>query len=176
MIAWDKVASRITSMPKDLAVEHVVSVDITAAMPAAMRLGLRLPLKKLAEQRRELTAAAPGTIAWKSLLDSAPLRSDHPRPSATDIALLQYTSGTTGQPKGAMLSHRNLESNALMGQHWLDSSSDEVVYGVLPLFHAFGLTLGLTFAMSLGAKLVLFPTVRADLILKAMKKSMPTVL
>ena len=176
VIAWDKVASRITSMPKDLAVEHVVSVDITAAMPAAMRLGLRLPLKKLAEQRRELTAAAPGTIAWKSLLDSAPLRSDHPRPSATDIALLQYTSGTTGQPKGAMLSHRNLESNALMGQHWLDSSSDEVVYGVLPLFHAFGLTLGLTFAMSLGAKLVLFPTVRADLILKAMKKSMPTVL
>ena len=75
-----------------------------------------------------------------------------------------------------MLSHRNLESNALMGQHWLDSSSDEVVYGVLPLFHAFGLTLGLTFAMSLGAKLVLFPTVRADLVLKAMKKSMPTVL
>ena len=75
-----------------------------------------------------------------------------------------------------MLTHRNLESNAAMGQHWLGTTSEEVVYGVLPLFHAFGLTLGVTFAMSLGAKLVLFPTVRADLILKAMKKSVPTVL
>jgi len=176
VIAWDKIAARITGMPKDLAVEHVVAVDITASMPTMMRVGLRLPLKKLAEQRRELTQPAPGTIAWKSLVDSDPIREDHPRPAATDIALLQYTSGTTGLPKGAMLSHRNLESNAVMGQHWLDSSSDEVVYGVLPLFHAFGLTLGVTFAMSLGAKLVLFPTVRADLILRAMKKSMPTVL
>lgn len=176
VIAWDKIATSITRMPKDLAVEHVVAVDITESMSTLMRLGLRLPLKKLAEQRRELTQPAPGAIPWRTLASHEPLRADHPRPVAQDIALLQYTSGTTGAPKGAMLSHRSLESNALMGQHWLESSSDEVVYGVLPLFHAFGLTLGLTFAMSLGAKLVLFPTVRGDLILRAMRKSMPTVL
>ena len=175
-IVWDKIASRITSMPKDLNIEHIVSVDITAAMPKVMRIALQLPIKKLKQQRAELTESAPGTVPWRKLISADPIRADHRRPSATDVALLQYTSGTTGSPKGAMLTHRNLESNAVMGQHWLGTTSDEVVYGVLPLFHAFGLTLGMTFAMSLGAKLVLFPTVRADLILKAMKKSMPTVL
>lgn len=176
VIVWDKIASRVTGMPKDLNVEHVVSVDITTAMPRVMRAALRLPVTKLRQQRAELTGPAPGTVPWATVVGAPPIRSEHPRPSAHDLALLQYTSGTTGLPKGAMLSHRNLESNALMGRLWLGSSSDEVVYGVLPLFHAFGLTLGVTFAMSLGAKLVLFPTVRADLILKAMKKSMPTVL
>lgn len=176
VIAWDKTASRVTDMPADMGIEHVVSVDITSAMPTVMRAGLRLPLKKLKQQRAELTAPAPGTLSWHTLVRSEPIREAHPRPSAHDVALLQYTSGTTGRPKGAMLTHRNLESNAIMGQHWLGTTSDEVIYGVLPLFHAFGLTLGLTFAMSLGAKLVLFPTVRADLILRAMKKTMPTVL
>ena len=176
VIVWDKIAPRITDMPADLNVEHVVSVDITTALPRGMRAALRLPVKRLRQQRRELTGPAPGTVPWHTVVGAPPIAPDHPRPGATDLALLQYTSGTTGTPKGAMLTHRNLESNALMGRHWLGSSCDEVVYGVLPLFHAFGLTLGVTFAMSLGAKLVLFPTVRADLILKAMKKSVPTVL
>jgi len=145
-------------------------------MPLATRLALRLPLRKARASREQLTGPAPGTIPWRELVSADPLDPGHPRPTAHDLALLQYTSGTTGLPKGAMLTHRNLESNAVMGRHWLDSTEDEVVHGVLPLFHAFGLTLGVTFAMSLGAKLVLFPTVRADLVLKAVRKSPPTVL
>ena len=175
-IVWDRAAERVRSLPADLRVDAVVSVDITAAMPRAKRLALRLPLPGARASRAQLTGPAPGTIPWRELLASAPIAAEHPRPAAHDLALLQYTSGTTGLPKGAMLSHRNLESNALMGRHWLGSGEREVVHGVLPLFHAFGLTLGVTFAMSLGARLVLFPTVRADLILGAMKRARPTVL
>ena len=175
-IVWDRAAERVRSLPADLRVDAVVSVDITAAMPRAKRLALRLPLPGARASRAQLTGPAPGTIPWRELLASAPIAAEHPRPAAHDLALLQYTSGTTGLPKGAMLSHRNLESNALMGRHWLGSGEHEVVHGVLPLFHAFGLTLGVTFAMSLGARLVLFPTVRADLILGAMKRARPTVL
>lgn len=58
-VVWDKIASRITSMPKDLNIEHIVSVDITAAMPLVMRTALKLPVKKLKQQRAELTEAAP---------------------------------------------------------------------------------------------------------------------
>ncbi|MEX5297985.1 long-chain-fatty-acid--CoA ligase [Kocuria sp. CPCC 205292] len=175
-VVWDRAAGRVRSLPADLRVETVVSVDVTAAMPRAKRLALRLPLPGARAARAQLTGPAPGTIPWKQLLAADPIAAEHPRPTAHDLALLQYTSGTTGLPKGAMLTHRNLESNALMGRHWLGSGAHEVVHGVLPLFHAFGLTLGVTFAMSLGARLVLFPTVRADLVLGAMKRSRPTVL
>ncbi|MGC5654315.1 UNVERIFIED_CONTAM: AMP-binding protein [Kocuria sp. CPCC 205315] len=75
-----------------------------------------------------------------------------------------------------MLTHRILESNALIGRFWLRSGEHEVVHGVLSLFHAFGLTLGVTFAMSLGARLGFFPTGRADSVLGAMKRARPTVL
>ncbi|WP_298588721.1 long-chain-fatty-acid--CoA ligase [uncultured Kocuria sp.] len=175
-VVWDRAADRVRSLPADLRVEAVVSVDITAAMPRAKRLALRLPLPSARAARAQLTGPAPGTIPWEELLAADPIAAEHPRPTAHDLALLQYTSGTTGLPKGAMLTHRNLESNALMGRYWLGSGEHEVVHGVLPLFHAFGLTLGVTFAMSLGARLVLFPTVRADLVLGAMKRSRPTVL
>lgn len=175
-IVWDKAAAAVQSLPKDLGLERIISVDITQAMPRLMRTALKLPLKKLKEQKAGLTAAAPGTTPWKELVARPPIAHDHPYPTAHDIAVLQYTSGTTGLPKGAMLSHQNLESNAVMGREWLDSGSKEVVYGALPLFHAFGLTLGMTFAMSLGATLVLFPTPRPDLIIGAMKKHRATVL
>lgn len=175
-IVWDRAAERVRSLPAGPGVDTVVAVDITAAMPRAQQLALRLPLPTVRASRAQLTGPAPGTIPWRQLLAADPIAVEHPRPTAHDLALLQYTSGTTGLPKGAMLTHRNLESNALMGQHWLGSTEHEVVHGVLPLFHAFGLTLGVTFAISLGAELVLFPTVRADLVLKAMKRSRPTVL
>lgn len=175
-IVWDKAAAAVQSLPTDIGLEHIISVDITTAMPRFMRMALKLPVKKLKQQRAALTMPAVGTTPWKDLRDHPRISSDHPYPTAHDLAVLQYTSGTTGVPKGAMLTHRNLESNAVMGREWLNSGSQEVVYGALPLFHAFGLTLGMTFAMSLGATLVLFPTPRPDLIIKAMKKHPATVL
>jgi long-chain acyl-CoA synthetase len=95
-----------------------------------------------------------------------------------DIALLQYTSGTTGTPKGAILTHRNLRANAMQGRAWVPGlhEGEETFYGVLPLFHAYGMTLCLTFAMSIGAKLVLFPKYDAKLVADAAKKSPPTFL
>jgi long-chain acyl-CoA synthetase len=92
--------------------------------------------------------------------------------------VIQYTSGTTGTPKGAVLTHRNLLANAAQGRAWVPGLAEgkEVVYAVLPMFHAYGLTLCLTFAMSIGARLVLFPRFDVDLVLKAAEKSPPTFL
>ena len=68
-----------------------------------------------------------------------------------------------------MLTHRNLRANAAQGRAWVPGLSDgeEVVYAVLPLFHAYGLTLCLTFAISIGATLVLFPRFDVDQVLAA---------
>ncbi|RFA09438.1 long-chain fatty acid--CoA ligase [Subtercola boreus] len=178
VIAWDKVVDTIQRMPDDVAFEHIVSVDLTRAMPLRTRIALRLPVKKARDARTALHARVRRTIDWRSLLENRRIRTSHPRPGVDDIALLQYTSGTTGTPKGAMLTHLNLHANALQGRAWLPGLEEgsEVVYGVLPMFHAYGLTLCLTFAMSAGARLVLLPRFDVDLVLDAAKKHPPTFL
>ncbi|KQR48268.1 long-chain fatty acid--CoA ligase [Microbacterium sp. Leaf161] len=179
-IVWDKTVDTIADFPSDLRVEHIVSVDLTEAMPASQRMLLRLPIPKARASRAKLTAT-PKTrraLAWKKLVDHRPLSRRIEGPSLGDIALLQYTSGTTGDPKGAILTHANLRANAMQGRAWVPGLVDgkETFYGVLPLFHAYGMTLCLTFAMSIGAKLVLFPTFDLGLVTKAARTSPPTFL
>ncbi len=179
-IVWDKLADTVAEFPSDLALEHIVSIDITEALPLGKRLALRLPVAKARQSRAQLTATPTSKrpIAWKQLLTHGSLSRKHAGPALDDIALLQYTSGTTGSPKGAVLTHANLRANAMQGRAWVPGLHDgeETFYGVLPLFHAYGLTLCLTFAMSIGAKLVLFPKYDLDLVVAASKKSPPTFL
>lgn len=179
-IVWDKIADTVAEFPSDLALEHIVSVDITAALPLGKRLALRLPVAKARAARAQLTAAPTSKrpTAWAKLLTRGALSRKHRGPQLDDIALLQYTSGTTGTPKGAVLTHANLRANAMQGRAWVPGLHDgeETFYGVLPLFHAYGLTLCLTFAMSIGAKLVLFPKYDLELVAAAAKKSPPTFL
>jgi len=179
-IVWDKVADTIASMPADVRPLHVVSVDLTRGMPARTRLALRLPFARARTARAALTGpvTAPGIVPWSRLERARRLSRRVALPKVTDIALLQLTSGTTGVPKAAMLSHRNLRANAAQGRAWLPGlrDGDEVVYAVLPLFHAYGLTLCLTFAMSIGATLVLFPKFDLDLVIAATRTTPPTFL
>jgi len=178
-IVWSKVVHTVQAFPADLAVPNIVSIDITQAMPLGTRLALRLPIKKARESREALHERVSGTIAWETLLKSAPLPASHPRPETDDVAIIQYTSGTTGTPKGAVLTHRNLLANAAQAQAWVPSiqrGKGCVVYAVLPMFHAYGLTLCLTFAMSMGARLVLFPRFDPDMVLTVTKKHPATFL
>ena len=175
-IVWDKISGHITGLPDDIRPAHIYAVNLIKAMPALTRVALKLPVKKARESREKLEGAAPGTTSWAQLLKNPPIDPDFKRPTAHDVALLQYTSGTTGLPKGVMLTHRNLESNGRMGEAWIQPGDDECIYSVLPLFHAYGMTLGVTIAALCRARLVLFPTVDMGLITKAMKKTRPTIL
>ncbi len=178
-IVWDLVSEKIDRLPADVRPRRIVTVNMTKAMPIAQQLALRLPIPKARAARRKLTArpASKDMRAWESLLGRR-LPKRVAAPKLHDIAVLQYTSGTTGRPKGAILTHANLRANAMQGREWLPGlrEGDEVFYGVLPLFHAYGLTLCLTFAMSIGARLVLFPTFDVELVKKAAKHSPPTFL
>lgn len=177
-IAWDKVVESIQAFPSDLAVRHVVSVDLTRAMPAITRAMLRLPVAKARESRAALTTKVRGTTPWQRLVASDPIDPHIIAPGPDDNAVIQYTSGTGGSPKGAVLTHANLGVNAAQARAWAPQieRGTSVVYGVLPMFHAYGLTLCLTFAMSMGSRLVLFPTFDPDLVLKAVKQHPATFL
>ena len=177
VIAWEKAVTAIRAFPADIEIDHVVSVNLLRAFPTVKRLALHLPVRSLRESREALTGPAPGTIPWEKLLTHGRIDPDHPRPSVDDLAAIQYTSGTTGQPRGAMLTHFNLFSNALQGEAWMQGAEyrKETFYAILPMFHAFGMTLYLTFGIRMQALLVLFPKFDPEMILDAMKKSPATV-
>jgi long-chain acyl-CoA synthetase len=96
------------------------------------------------------------------------IREAHAEPTKTDIdvddvAVLQYTGGTTGQPKAAMLTHRNLSSNVLQVRAWFTQVEPgrDVFLAALPFFHVFGMTIGMNFPIAVGAAMVVMPDPRA---------------
>lgn len=171
-IAWRKVVPLLQSLPDAVRPDTIIDVDLIAAMPGKMRFMLKLPISKAREAREALTTAVSGTTAWTDIVASDRIAASVPGPKAEDTAILLYTSGTTGTPKGAMLSHANLITNAMQTSAWLPDFAypGATIYGVMPMFHAYGLTLGLTFAMGAGAKLVLFPRFDPDMVLDVAKK------
>ncbi|WP_110241878.1 long-chain-fatty-acid--CoA ligase [Nocardioides gilvus] len=177
-IVWDKVVPVVESLRADSSLEHVIAVDLTTELPLVKRLALRLPIAKARASREQLHAPAPGATPWKSLLAHDPIDEAHPRPVADDVALMLYTSGTTGRPKGVPLRHRNLVANVVQGQAWVSGMvpGRETVMVALPLFHAYGVTVSVLLGLSVAAKLVLLPKPEIGLIMDAMKRGVPTFL
>jgi long-chain acyl-CoA synthetase len=95
-----------------------------------------------------------------------------------DIAVLQYTGGTTGTPKGAMLTHANVVINAQQGRAWATNlrAGSERVLAALPFFHVFAMTAVMNFALSQGAELIIMPRFVLDDAMKLVDKTKPTVM
>ncbi|BBZ11071.1 long-chain-fatty-acid--CoA ligase [Mycobacterium branderi] len=92
-----------------------------------------------------------------------------------DTAVILYTSGTTGTPKGAELTHANLRRNVATVVEMVDLAADDVILGALPLFHAFGQTAGLNAAVAAGACLTLIPRFDPAKALKIIERDGVTV-
>jgi long-chain acyl-CoA synthetase len=175
-IVWDKAVPMVEQLRAGSALEHVVAVDLTAELPLAKRLALRLPIAKARATRAQLTSPAPGATTYAELAAAPALPDDHPRPTADDEALLLYTSGTTGVPKGVPLRHRNLVANCVQGRAWVPGLEEgaESFLLALPLFHAYGVTIGMLFGISVGAKLVLLPKPELGVLMDAIRREVPT--
>ncbi len=95
---------------------------------------------------------------------------------ADDLAALQYTGGTTGTTKGAMLTHRNLVSNAVAFAAWIKGAeAREVFLTALPLFHIYGMTTSMNVPVALAAKMVLLPRFEPAKALQAIQRHKVTV-
>jgi len=109
------------------------------------------------------------------------LASHAPAPEIVDrptdaTAVILYTSGTTGKPKGAELTHANMAKNAAVSVALVNSNSDDVVFGGLPLFHSFGQTVGLNAAVSVGSTLTLLPRFEPAKALEVLQRDKVTIM
>ena len=95
-----------------------------------------------------------------------------------DIAVLQYTGGTTGTPKGAMLTHANVYINVMQVVPWAPElvEAQERVLGVLPFFHVFAMTVVMNFGIAKGCEIIIMPRFVLDDALKLIDKAKPTVM
>ena len=95
-----------------------------------------------------------------------------------DVAVLQYTGGTTGTPKGAMLTHANISVNCQQGAAWATNlrSGQERTLAALPFFHVFAMTAVMNFALQEGAEIVIMPRFVLDDAMKLIDKTKPTVM
>ncbi|WP_299376847.1 long-chain fatty acid--CoA ligase [uncultured Kiloniella sp.] len=95
-----------------------------------------------------------------------------------DTAVLQYTGGTTGKPKGAVLSHGNVIANTTQVVAWFSDAvpGEERILGVLPMFHVFAMTTVLNMGIALGAELILLPRFQLGQMLKTIDRLKPTLM
>ena len=162
---------KLDAATKGTAVRHVVACPMAGVLPFVQSWGLRLI------KRKDLARVAQDSrhVRWDRLLarDAAP---DPVAMSPHDLAVLQYTGGTTGVPKGAMLSHANLTANAaqmvLHVGHRPDSQ--ERTLGVLPLFHVFALTTVLNYSVETAAEMILLPRFEMKQFLATIRRTRPT--
>lgn len=95
-----------------------------------------------------------------------------------DIAMFQYSGGTTGVPKGAIAMHRNLVANALQIRSWMTNAEEnkEIFLVAIPLFHVYGMVVGMLFAIYIGCPMVMIPNPRdLDDVIKSIQKYKATI-
>lgn len=96
----------------------------------------------------------------------------------TDVAVLQYTGGTTGTPKGAMLTHANLYANTIQIATWASDlkQGKETILGILPFFHVFAMTVVMNVGIAKAAKIVMLPRFELNEALKLIDREKPTMM
>lgn len=181
-VVHDGGCPAVAAVRPGTALRHVVTTALARELPWWLRLVLRAPLTRARALRVRLDPGLPPgahTEKYRRLLSRhPPRRAPRPRLDPAATALLQYTGGTTGTPKGAVLPHRSLVANAHQLRAWYPDLREgrETGISALPLFHIYGLTLGLNAGLLAGARIVLLPVLDARLLLRAARRWKPTLL
>ncbi|MEN8779660.1 MAG: long-chain fatty acid--CoA ligase [Desulfobacterales bacterium] len=174
LITLDLLGNRMIDLRPKTRIKQIVITSIGDYLPFPKNWLFPLVAKK-----KKLAAdvkPADDVFKWKAVL------ADHqPNPPAVplgfeDVAMYQYTGGTTGVSKGVMLTHANLSKNVQQCRAWFPTfkEGEEIMLGALPFFHVFGLTTAMNFAIYVGWENILVPKPHPEQLLEAIGKYKPT--
>lgn len=166
----DMFYSAVRDGVKGTAVRHVVVSRISDYMPATISMLGRL-LGKVPSGK---VPASEKALWLKDLIRNDGEYEPVPVNSSMDPAVFMYTGGTTGEPKAAVLTNRNLVSNSVMIQRWSMMGPKDIVVNVLPWFHVYGLSVGLDSTVTAGCEALVLPKFSTDDVFQAIKKYHPT--
>lgn len=175
LIVLDHLFPRVEPVLPHTGIRKVLVTSLKEALP--FPLNFLYPLK--ARKEKLFTAVPYG----KDILNFSQALKDA-RPSAAacpaeldQIALLQYTGGTTGLAKGVMLTHRNILANVAQLAAWIPDLrwGEERMLAILPFFHVFGMTVVMNLGLYIGAAVILVPRFEVNQFLKTIQKTKPTI-
>ncbi|HEY4485532.1 MAG TPA: long-chain fatty acid--CoA ligase [Nitrospiria bacterium] len=175
LITLDMFYPRIASIQHRTPLKRILLTGAGDYLPLLLRL--LYPLKAMKEGQRVKAPRSAPYHDFVNLIRRAEATQPIVPVQPQDTALLQYTGGTTGVPKGVMLSHRNLAANALQCRTWMPSlrEGQEVFLGAIPFFHVYGLSTCMNLALMIGGCLVLVPRFKTDDVLKTIVRHKVTI-
>ncbi len=160
-------AEEVRYVLEDATPAAMVCIEMTYPILRAAREGLGRAMPALLLDTATSTSLQAGDLALGTPPGDLPRGKVPPEVAGGDVAACLYTSGTTGRPKGAMLTHRNLLANIQSFREILHVTEEDVFLTVLPMFHAFAATVMFLEPLSVGATIVVEPRFAPDLTLKA---------
>ncbi|MCM3745800.1 long-chain fatty acid--CoA ligase [Paenibacillus pasadenensis] len=173
IVTLDLLVGRVRQATEGTPMERIIVTSVSDYLPFPKNLLYPIKAKKDGTPLPKLDFGDTQLLRFTKLLREAlsdPCRV--PVQSRTDLALIQYTGGTTGFAKGVMLTHRNMIANTIQAHHWnyRNKGSKDKYLAALPFFHVFGMTVLLNQGVRVGATLYLMPRFEINAVLKAIQK------
>ena len=174
LITLDLLGNRMIDLRPKTSIKQIVYTSIGDYLPFPKNLFFPFVGKK-----KKLSAdvkTAQNVYKWKDIINKYSPDVSEIDLNIDDIAMFQYTGGTTGVSKGVMLTHANLSRQVQQIAGWFPTfkPGEEIMLGALPFFHVFGLSTAMNFAVFMGWENILIPKPQPDPLLEAISKYKPT--
>ncbi|AOH56005.1 long-chain fatty acid--CoA ligase [Peribacillus muralis] len=177
ILVMDILFPRVTAIASRTNIEHIIVTAIKEYLPFPKNLIYPFIQKKQYGIVVKIEHAGNHHLFTEIMKRKIPEEVAEPIDVNEDLALLQYTGGTTGFPKGVMLTHKNLLANTKMCNAWLykNRRGEERVLAILPFFHVYGMTTVLVLSVMEGNTMIIMPKFDIEATLKTIQKQKPTM-